>query len=236
YRVSPSLPTDYTLTCGRQVTPRPNMHTPTTITHSAVEWRRTYRPIRSRTYRSPSCSRPAQARLLNCLFAGVVFFNWAAKVAVCERLGCRKIDVFGRHMPSKQKGPRKEARREIRRPVWAEVSLSALEHNLEAIRKYVNPASEKRKTPRKILSIVKGNGYGHGGPQVAKALEIAGSDWFGVTCTGDGVAVREGGVRLPIVVLTGFVPSEEARLIEHGLTATIHRCDQLPLLERAAAR
>jgi len=170
------------------------------------------------------------------LFAGVVFFNWAAKVAVCERLGCRKIDVFGRHMPSKQKGPRKEARREIRRPVWAEVSLSALEHNLEAIRKYVNPASEKRKTPRKILSIVKGNGYGHGGPQVAKALEIAGSDWFGVTCTDEGVAVREGGVRKPILVLTGFVPSEEARLIEHGLTATIHRCDQLPLLERAAAR
>ena len=37
----------------------------------------------------------------------------------------------------------------------------------------------KRKTPRKVLSIVKGNGYGHGGPQVAKILEKAGSDWFG---------------------------------------------------------
>ena len=61
------------------------------------------------------------------------------------------------------------------RPVWAEVSASALTHNLHAIRDFVNPANEKRKTPRKVLSIVKGNGYGHGGPQVAKILETAGS-------------------------------------------------------------
>jgi alanine racemase len=143
-------------------------------------------------------------------------------------------------MPSKQKSPRneagKEARKETRRPVWAEVSLGALAHNLQAIRNYVNPAHENRKVPRKILSIVKGNGYGHGGPQIAKALEKAGSDWFGVTCTDEGIAVREGGVRNPILILTGFVPGEEVRLLKHDLTAVVHRCDQLPLLERAAAR
>ena len=143
-------------------------------------------------------------------------------------------------MPRKQNSPRSEVRKqapsEVRRPVWAEVSLGALEHNLAAIKKYVNPPQEKRKTPRKILSIVKGNGYGHGGPQVAKALEKAGSDWFGVTCTDEGLAVRENGVRKPILVLTGFVPGEEARLLKHDLTPAIHRCDQLPLLERAAAR
>src|SRR5436190_10300751 len=135
-------------------------------------------------------------------------------------------------MPSKQKSPRSEARR----PVWAEVSLGALAHNLAAIRNYVNPPGEKRKAPRKILSIVKGNGYGHGGPQVAKALERAGSDWFGVTCTDEGIAVREAGARKPILVLTGFVAGEEARLLKHDLTAVVHRCDQLPLLERAARR
>ena len=130
----------------------------------------------------------------------------------------------------------KSAREEVRRPVWAEVSLSALTHNLQAIRKFVNPAEEKRKTPRKILSIVKGDAYGHGGPQVAKALEKAGSDWFGVTCTEEGIAVRKAGVRKPILILTSFVRGEESRLVEHDLTAVIHRCEQLPLLERAAAR
>src|SRR3989454_9669566 len=133
-------------------------------------------------------------------------------------------------------GTQRNPRKEVRRPVWAEVSLGALAYNLEAIRKYVNPPQEKRKPPRKILSIVKGNGYGHGGPEVAKALEKAGSDWFGVTCTDEGVAVREGGVRKPILILTSFVPGEESRLVKHDLTAVIHRCEQLAVLDRAAAR
>jgi alanine racemase len=140
--------------------------------------------------------------------------------------------LFQEPMARTQKSPRKQ----VSRPVWAEVSLSALAYNLQAIRKYVNPPEEKRKTPRKVLSIVKGNGYGHGGPEVAKALEKAGSDWFGVTCTEEGIAVRKAGVRRPILILTSFIPGEEARLIKHDLTAVIHRCEQLPLLERAAAR
>src|SRR5438445_10577352 len=123
-------------------------------------------------------------------------------------------------MASTQKSPRKV----VRRPVWAEVSLGALAYNLEAIRKYVNPPQEKRKTPRKILSIVKGNGYGHGGPEVAKALEKAGSDWFGVTCTDEGIAVRQAGVRKPILILTSFVPGGESRLGGHELKTVVHRC------------
>jgi alanine racemase len=122
------------------------------------------------------------------------------------------------------------------RPIWAEVSLSTLAENFRAIRKFVNPPNEKRKTPRKILCIVKGNGYGHGGPQVAKALEKAGSDWFGVTCTDEGIAVRKAGVRRPVLVLTSFWPGEESRLLEYDLTAVIHRCDQLKELDRAASR
>lgn len=135
-------------------------------------------------------------------------------------------------MARTQKSPRKE----VRRPVWAEVDLGTLAENFRAIRKFVNPAQEKRAAPRKILCIVKGNGYGHGGPQVAKALEKAGSDWFGVTCTEEGIAVREAGVRKPVLVLTSFSPGEESRLIEHDLTAVVHRCEQLKELDRAAAR
>lgn len=122
------------------------------------------------------------------------------------------------------------------RPVWAEVSLSALRQNLEAIRDYVNPPSEKLKIPRKVLSIVKGNGYGHGGPEVSKALEKFGSDWFGVASGGEGIELRKGGVRKPILVLGGFWPGEEKNLIEHRLTPAIHRCEQLALFDAAAAK
>jgi alanine racemase len=124
----------------------------------------------------------------------------------------------------------------IGRPVWAEISLSALAGNFRAIRDYVNPVSEKRKTPRKVLSVVKGNGYGHGGPQVAKALEKAGSDWFGVASAGEGMDIRKAGVRKPILVLGGFWWGEEKNILQHNLTPAIHRCEQLPALQSAAAR
>ena len=71
---------------------------------------------------------------------------------------------------------------------------------------------------------------------IPAALEKAGCDWFGVTCTDEGISVRKTGVRRPILILTSFVPGEETRLVQHDLTAVIHRCQQLPDLERAAAR
>jgi alanine racemase len=130
----------------------------------------------------------------------------------------------------------KSLRKEVRRPVWADVSLSALTYNLQAIREFVNPPEEKRKTPRKVLSIVKGNGYGHGGPQVAQILEKAGSDWFGVTSASEGIEVRKAGIRQPILVLTSFWPGEEENLLKHNLTPVIHRCDQLAPLDHAASK
>src|SRR5713101_9234918 len=122
------------------------------------------------------------------------------------------------------------------RPVWADISLSALTHNLHAIRDFVNPKSEKRATPRKVLSIVKGNGYGHGGPQVAKALEKAGSDWFGVTGATEGEQVRKAGVRKPILALTSFWPGEEAQLLANKISPAIIRCEQLAAFDSVASR
>jgi alanine racemase len=135
-------------------------------------------------------------------------------------------------MPSKKKDPSDF----IGRPVWAEVSLSALAENYRAIRDHVNPASQGRKTPRQVLSIVKGNGYGHGGPQVAKALEKAGSDWFGVASAAEGIEIRKHGVRKPILVLGGYWPGEEMNLLEYHLTPAIHRCEQLAAFESVAAK
>jgi alanine racemase len=172
-------------------------------------------------------------------FGGALASNLAVifHEASARRLGPGRADVvhyffLRTTMAARQKGQVKIEGR----PVWAEISTSALTHNLRAIRDFVNPPNETRKTPRKVLSIVKGNGYGHGGPQVAKILEKAGSDWFGVTCTNEGVDVRKAGVRKPILVLTSFWPGEEANLLKYDLTPVVHRCEQLAPLERAAAK
>jgi alanine racemase len=125
------------------------------------------------------------------------------------------------------------------RPVWAEVKLSALAHNLRSIQRRLasrRKATGARLERPKILSVVKANAYGHGAVPVARALAKAGSDWFGVTCSAEGIELREGGIRKPILLLTGFWEGEEKRVVQHDLTPAVTRCEQLPLLERAAAR
>ena len=114
------------------------------------------------------------------------------------------------------------------RPVWAEISLKAIENNLRVIRKHMAPRSPK------ILAVVKSNAYGLGAVPIAKTLQKAGTEWFGVTCANEGIELREAGIRKRILVLTGFWPGEEKRLIKHGLTMTVSRADDLKYLERAA--
>jgi alanine racemase len=126
------------------------------------------------------------------------------------------------------------------RPVWAEVRLSALTHNLKTIRKHLDAGSAnaagKSVKRVKILAVVKGNAYGHGSVAVAKTLAKAGADMFCVTCTSEGIELRKAGIKLPILVLTGFWPGEEKRLVEYRLTPAVTNCEQLKILERAAAR
>ena len=124
------------------------------------------------------------------------------------------------------------------RPVWAEIRLSALAHNIKAIRRHIDSGETRsaKRPQRKILAVVKANAYGHGAVPVSRALAKAGADWFGVTSTAEGIELREGKIRKPILVLTGFWPGEEKRLIQHDLTPAITRCEQLRFLERAAAR
>jgi alanine racemase len=121
------------------------------------------------------------------------------------------------------------------RPIWAEVSLGALTHNLRAIRHHINPAGA-RGPRRKILAVIKSNAYGHGIVPVGRALSRARADWFGVTCSAEGAELRESGIKEPILILTGFWTGEEKQLLDHRLTPALMRIEQLRLLERAAAR
>lgn len=114
------------------------------------------------------------------------------------------------------------------RPIWAEISLAAIAHNFRLIRRAVG-------AERKILAIVKANAYGLGAVPISRALARLGTDAFGVTCSKEGIELREAGIRQPILLLTGFWPGEEGEILNHRLTPTIARPEQLERLERAAA-
>ncbi len=113
------------------------------------------------------------------------------------------------------------------RPNWAEISLSALAENYRVIARHLGPGV----TP---CCVIKCDAYGHGVIESARALEAAGAVWLGVTSTEEGIAVREAGVRLPILVMTGFWRGEEEALLRHDLTPAIATLEHIEALEHAA--
>ncbi|MBI3551869.1 MAG: alanine racemase [Elusimicrobia bacterium] len=124
-----------------------------------------------------------------------------------------------------------DVRRRFFRPTWAEVDLSLLRDNLRKFR---------RRMPRgvKLLFVVKANAYGHGASACAKAAQDARlADWFGVSSVEEGVALREAGVRLPILVLGSLYPFESfLAAAEFGLTPTVASLESARRLATVAER
>ena len=115
------------------------------------------------------------------------------------------------------------------RPTWVEISLSQLTENYRVIRKHVG-------AERAIMAIVKADAYGHGLPEVARALSRAGADWFGVASADEGVELRQLGITQPILLLTGFWEGEQSALTDYDLVPAIYSEDQLDTIEQWGRR
>ena len=92
----------------------------------------------------------------------------------------------------------------IRSPNSVIIDLSALEHNLNQVKKLVNPNT-------RIMGIVKSDAYGHGLLPVSRFLEKNGVDYLGVAHLYEALELRRDGIGLPIVVLCGIRTREEAK-------------------------
>ena len=111
------------------------------------------------------------------------------------------------------------------RPTRVLVDLDAITHNLGAIRKRVGVP---------VMGIVKAEAYGHGLVPVARHLQAQGVDQLGVAFLEEGIAMREAGITLPILVLGGIFGPQAADLIAHDLEVTVSSLDKLRQVEAAA--
>ena len=75
-----------------------------------------------------------------------------------------------------------------------EVNLDALSHNFQHYRRQLRPGT-------KIMVMVKAFAYGAGSYEVASLLEFQRADYLAVAYTDEGVALREAGISLPIMVM-----------------------------------
>ena len=113
------------------------------------------------------------------------------------------------------------------RPVWAEVDLDRLAHNMREVRRVV-PRSAR------VMACVKADGYGHGAPEAAEAFLGSGADMLATATLDEAVQLRRLGFDAPMLCL-GYVPEYlHGRLLEHGVGATIYRLEHARALSEAA--
>ncbi len=94
---------------------------------------------------------------------------------------------------------------------WVEVDLAALRANARTV---------QQRSGARLLPMIKANAYGLGAVPVAKALEDVDPWGFGVVAAEEGIALREGGIVRPIVVVQPTLPMLEA-CARAGLTPAL---------------
>ncbi|XLX40649.1 alanine racemase [Ectopseudomonas mendocina] len=110
------------------------------------------------------------------------------------------------------------------RPARALIDLDALRHNYQLAREL---------SGARALAVVKADAYGHGAVRCAQALESE-ADGFAVACIEEALALREAGIRAPILLLEGFFEAAELALIDqHDLWCVIHAQWQIEAIEQA---
>jgi alanine racemase len=112
---------------------------------------------------------------------------------------------------------------------WVEVDLDALRDNYRAVRAAVGPRPG-------IIAMVKADAYGLGVERVVRALDPLEPWGYGIATADEGAALREMGVRRPIVVFSPLPPQSVERAARAALVAAISDLDALDRWCDAATR
>jgi len=112
---------------------------------------------------------------------------------------------------------------------WVEVSRRALVRNVGQFRKLIGK-------DKKFLAVVKANAYGHGLREVSRIVLGAGVDWLGVNSVEEGIALREGHIRAPILVLGATGRGEIEAACTNDLHLTVYSRETVRDLGRTARK
>jgi len=112
-------------------------------------------------------------------------------------------------------------------PTRATIDLGAIRANFAEARRCAEG--------RELMAVVKADAYGHGAPEVSRALVEAGCRWFAVASVAEGAELRDAGIREPILILGGvFDAGESEAAVGLDLTPAVFHPGQVATLAAAA--
>lgn len=109
-----------------------------------------------------------------------------------------------------------------------EVDLDALIHNYNYFRGLVHPGTG-------IIAMVKASGYGVGSIEIGKALQDQGAAYLAVAVVDEGIALRDAGVTMPVMVLNP-ITNRHRSLFTHRLEPAVFSLGELHTLRAEASQ
>ncbi|ARK28610.1 alanine racemase [Halalkalibacter krulwichiae] len=104
---------------------------------------------------------------------------------------------------------------EFYRDTWAEVDLTAIADNVQAI------CQLYRDRDVSVIAVVKANGYGHGAVEVAKTALKSGASYLAVALLDEAIALREANIKAPILVLGRIRPQDVSIAQRYQVMVTV---------------
>lgn len=115
------------------------------------------------------------------------------------------------------------------RPAWTEIDLGRLRRNLQLIRSELPPGVC-------LLAVVKDEAYGHGAVEVAKIALEEGAWGLGLSTLEEAMALRDAGIRAPLLLLGERQEAELPWCVAHELTVCLNDATTALALAKIAAR
>jgi alanine racemase len=106
---------------------------------------------------------------------------------------------------------------------WIEVNLGIIGENYKKVKDFVGDEVE-------VMAVLKGDAYGNGFIDVAKALKIEGVRYFALSNIEEGLQLRREGFNQEVLILDPILKEDMEEGISHNLTFTISDYSEADLL------
>lgn len=105
-----------------------------------------------------------------------------------------------------------------------EIDLDAMAGNLRAYRQLLQPGV-------RVMAMVKAFAYGSGSFEIANLLQFHGVDYLGVAYADEAVALRKGGIRMPVIIMNTENAAFDS-LVQYNLEPVVYSFPLLRSLEK----
>ena len=110
--------------------------------------------------------------------------------------------------------------------VYAGIDLDAIRGNIKTMKSLVPE-------DKKMLAVIKANGYGHGAVELAKEL-VDLCDYYALAIVEEAIELREHGIKKPLLLLGYTSPREFQHIIDYDITPSIFSYEDAKKLDEVA--